>query len=342
MSIRWPHRIPLARVPTPLERLEDRAGSPPAELWVKRDDLTGIALSGNKVRKLEWLCAEARAEQADVLITCGGVNSNHARATAVAAAQLGLRAHLVLRGEDRRPPRGNLLLDRVLGTDLTFITPDQWDNRDALMEEIAMTLKRDGHHAYVIPEGGSNATGSLGYARAAHELLAQAEAQGLGLQRIFHACGSAGTTAGLALGLAAAGREDVDVRAVAVCNDRPYFDARVNQILDEAVERGFVAEAVRARARWTIVEGFKGEGYAKTTPDEMRAHAALARSHGLFVDPVYTGKAFLALRAAAEAGELDDGGTVFLHTGGIFELFGFDGEIDALASDSHAAVTRIA
>lgn len=330
MAIRWPDRRPLAHTPTPLVWLEPRPGGPPAEVWVKRDDLTGVALSGNKVRKLEWLTAEAGRMGADTLITCGGVNSNHARATAVAAAQLGLQSHLVLRGEDRDPPAGNLLIDKVLGAALTFITPEAWPDRDTLMAELAARLAAQGRRPYVIPEGGSNAVGSLGYVRAAYELLGEAEAAGLGLRRVFHACGSAGTTAGLALGFASADRNDVEVRAVAVCNDAEYFDARVNTILDEAVARGFVSEAVRAKARWTIVEGFKGTGYAQTTPEEMVQHAALARSHGLFVDPVYTGKAFLALRAAAEAGELADGGTVFLHTGGMFELFAYPDEVAAL------------
>lgn len=332
MSLRWPSRLDLARTPTPLVRLPDRAGGPGVEVHVKRDDLTGAALSGNKVRKLEFLCAEARARGADTLITCGGVNSNHARATAVAAAQLGARAHLVLRGEDRVPPEGNLLLSRMLGAEVTFITPAEWADRDAIMADVQARLARAGRPAYVIPEGGSNAVGSMGYARAAHELLAQAEDQGVGLRRVFHACGSAGTTAGLALGFAAARREDVEVLAVAVCNDAEYFDARVRAILDEAVDRGFAPAEVRARARWTILEGHKSPGYAQTAPDQMAAHARFARSFGLFVDPVYTGKALAGLYAAAAAGRLADGGTVFLHTGGIFELFAFGDEIGALAS----------
>lgn len=330
MNIQWPQRLSLARLDTPLERLLPRGEPIDAEVWIKRDDLTGVALSGNKVRKLEWLCAEAQQAGATTLITCGGVNSNHARATAVAAARLGLQAHLLLRGSDRNPPAGNLLIDRVLGARITFIEAEQWPERDALMADIAERLFEEGGRGYVIPEGGSNAVGSLGYADAAREIVEQAAQEGLQLRRIFHACGSAGTAAGLALGLAALGRQDVQVHAVAVCNDGPYFDARIQTIIEESVTRGFVTEAVAKRARWQVVEGFKGRGYALTTPEEMQAHAALARSHGLFVDPVYTGKAFVALRAAARAGDLKEGATVFLHTGGLFELFAYAEEVAKL------------
>jgi D-cysteine desulfhydrase len=323
MSLRWPARLPLANAPTPLERLPERpAGGLPAGLWVKRDDLTGVGLSGNKVRKLEFLAAEAVARGARALVTCGGVNSNHARATAVAAARLGLTARLVLRGEDRRPPAGNLVLDRWLGARITFITEAQWADRDALLAEAA------GDDGYVIPEGGSNALGSLGYARAAQELLTQAEAAGLGLRHVVHACGSGGTTAGLALALAAAGREDVELLSVAVCNDAAYFDARVHAILDEAVARGWATPEVRGRARWRILDGHKGPGYARTTPEALKAHAQVARAYGLFVDPVYTGKALLGLADLTRRGELAPDATVFVHTGGIFELFAF---ADALA-----------
>lgn len=327
MTVRWPHRLDLALTPTPLQRFSSRPGGIRSPLWIKRDDLTGVALSGNKVRKLEWLCAEAQAQGAQTLITCGGVNSNHARATAVAAARLGLKAHLLLRGEDRHPATGNLLLDRMLGAATTFVGPSGWSERDALMSDIADRLAKDGQRAYVIPEGGSNALGSLGYVRGAQELLRQSEDLGLGLKRIFHACGSGGTTAGLAIGLAAANREDVDVLAVAVCDNAAYFNARIKSIIEDMVAAGFVDASVAKRAQWTIVEGFKGDGYAKTTAHEMHAHQALAKNHGLFVDPVYTGKAFLALRSADNAGALADGGTVFLHTGGIFELFAYGSEI---------------
>jgi D-cysteine desulfhydrase len=325
-----PVHLPLARVPTPLERLSRLGADLGLELWVKRDDLTGTDLTGNKVRKLAFLAAEALERGADTLLTCGAVTSNHARATAITAARLGLSSHLLLRGEDRDPPDGNLLLDRFVGADITFFPPEQWPQRDLVLGELAERLRAKGRRPYVIPEGGSNALGSLGYVLAVKELLDQAAELGVNVGHVVHATGSAGTTAGLALGCAVFGRPDIDVAGVAVCDDRPYFDRRVNEILDQAVGQWYVAPEVRERARWRIVEGHQGLGYAKTTPEELRLLAAVARREGLLLDPVYTGKAFLGLLDEARAGRLaGPGATVFLHTGGLFGLFAFGSAVSA-------------
>ena len=330
-GLRFPERLTLIHAPTPVVPLMRTGEQWGIDLRVKRDDLTGLAGSGNKLRKLEYIAAEAVAEGADVLITCGGVNSNHARATAFVAARLGIRSHLVLRGEDRRPPAGNLLLDKFLGAGLTFIGARQWPDRNDIMAQQAEAFSAEGRCPYIIPEGGSNAIGTLGYAAVIPELIQQVEAQGGNLRRIVHATGSGGTTAGLALGLAAVDRSDIDVFGVAVCNDAAYFDERIEAILDESVDRGWTPPEVRRRARWSIVEGYKGRGYGRTTAKDMAFYAALARREGIFVDPVYTGKAFVGLRGMVEAGHCATGTTIFLHTGGIFELFAFGPEIQALA-----------
>ena len=304
-------RLALARLPTPLHPL---ARSGPG-LWIKRDDLTGVALSGNKIRKLEYLLAEAQAQEADTVITCGATSSNHARATAVAAAQLGLDCHLVLRGARPAAPQGNLLLDRIVGAKVHYISMDQWRQRDQEMASIAEQLRTKGKRPYLIPEGGSSAVGSLGYVRAAQELLEQITTDPP--RRVFVATGSGGTCAGLALGLA---HTDIEVFAVAVCDDRAYFDQRVNAILDEALALGLTDADTKQKARWTIVEGYKGEGYGKATDEELRAIAAFARKEGIFVDPVYTGK---ALNAFLEMAPSMEGSSVFWHTGGVYELFDF-------------------
>jgi D-cysteine desulfhydrase len=321
-ALQEPPRVPLGRLDTPLEPLRRTGERLGLDLWVKRDDLTGAALSGNKVRKLEYLLAEAEARGASPLVTCGGVNSNHARATAVAAARRGARAHLLLRGEDRRPPRGNLLLDRFVGAQVSFIAPDAWADRATRMAELA------GADGYVIPEGGSNGLGALGYVRAAAELLRDADRAGVELARVVHACGSGGTTAGLALGFAALGA-DVEVLSVAVMKDAAHFDPIVRDVLADAVRRGFAPEAMARRARWTIVEGFVGEGYAETTPGEMQALSEVARREGLILDPVYSGKAFFLVSRGALPPT--GGATVFLHTGGLFELFAYPEMVDGLA-----------
>ena len=335
MQLSPPPRRSLARLPTPLEHLGRLSAEVGHEIWVKRDDLTGVALTGNKIRKLEFLVAQAEAREADTLITCGAVTSNHARATAVAAARVGMRSHLFLRGEAPAVPDGNLLLDRMVGAQTTFLSQAEWAQRDARMAAQAAALAEDGRRAYVIPEGGSNACGAMGYARAAWELLDQADAIGLPVGRIVHATGSGGTTAGLSLGLAALGRSDVDVLGVAVCDDADTFDGIITRILDDAVEAGYARPDVRAAACWRILEGYQGEGYAQTTAQEMGDHARLARTEGLLVDPVYSGKAFRALLGEQAAGRLGtDGATVFLHTGGIFGLFSFGAWIPALDPDS--------
>lgn len=318
-----PPRVPLARAPTPFERLERTSRRLGQEIWVKRDDLTGTALSGNKVRKLEYLVAEAERRGAESLVTCGGVNSNHARATAVAAAQRGLRAQLLLRGEDRVPPIGNLLLDRWVGAEVTFVDAEAYEERARRMAEMA------GTQGYVIPEGGSNGLGALGMARCALELVRDAEAAGVRLGRILHACGSGGSTAGLALGFAAAGVE-TDLVAVNVMKDGAFFEREIHRIVDDAVARGLVTPALAKQAHFRVQDGFVGRGYALTTPEEMAELQAFARMEGLVVDPVYTGKALIALLRDG-LGPAPEGVTVFVHTGGIFELFAYGDAIAALS-----------
>lgn len=314
--------LPLALVPTPLEpypRLGDPVG---IDLHVKRDDLTGAALSGNKVRKLGYLLAEAEAQGADMVLTCGAVTSNHARATAVAAASRGLDCFLLLRGRRPARPNGNLLIDRLVGADVEFIDRSAWRQRNELLARYAEGARKRGRRPYVIPEGGSNAVGSLGYVAAARELLEQAEHLGLHVRHVVHATGSGGTTAGLAWGFARLGRNDIDVVGIAVCDDEGYFDRVVRRILDEAGQRGLATADEVASARWRIVDTWKGIGYAKTTPEEIAAHRKVASLTGLIVDPVYTGKALRGLLGEAREGRLGrEGATVFLHTGGLFGWF---------------------
>ena len=334
MELVPPVHVQLAQRPTPLMPLERTSQQLGLELWVKRDDLTGVALSGNKVRKLEFLVAEALGQGADTLITCGAMTSNHARATAVAGARFGLRVQLLLRGAKPSHPQGNLLLDEYFGAEVLPIRPSEWAERTSRMAAMADAERAEGRHAYVIPEGGSNAVGSMGYAILAEELIVQEEQLGLRIGRIVHACGSGGTTAGLALGLAAHGREDVDVVGVAVCDDAAYFDGVIRRICAECVELGHLPSEIAERARWRILDRYKGRGYAKTSRAELDAQRALARREGLIVDPVYTGKAYGALCAEAAAGRLSgSGATVFLHTGGIFGLFHFAEVLAATAND---------
>lgn len=314
-------RLSLAHLPTPLVRPERLARSLGIDLWVKRDDMTGGAESGNKLRKLEMLAADALEKRAQVLITTGGLQSNHARATAIVAASLGLRAVLILRAPEPRqalPLEGNVLLDRMVGAEIQLITPEQYGDRDRLMAEQAQIEHDTGcGPAYVIPEGGSSGRGALGYVLAMEEVRAQLDAGLAGGQPfdlIVHACGSGGTAAGVALGAGHFGVARA-VRPMAVCNDAPTFEARIAGIMAEARA---LAPHLGEAAALTVDDRWKGPAYAVSTEEQRKLMVRVARESGLVLDPVYTGKAFHGLAAMVERGEIAKGARVlFLHTGGL-------------------------
>ncbi|MBX2812407.1 MAG: D-cysteine desulfhydrase family protein [Myxococcales bacterium] len=310
--INEPPRLPLARIPTPLEPLKRSSEDLGIDLWIKRDDLSGSILSGNKVRKLEYLAAEAKQRASSLLVTCGGVNSNHARTVCAAAKRLGWKVKLLLRGSEHHPIQGNLLLNRWLGADITYISKDEYAHRDTHMARLA------GSTGYVIPEGGSNGLGAVGYIRCAYELVHQAQELGLDLRRVVLACSSGGTTAGLALGFAAL-HADVEIINVAVSDHADYLDARIKDILEDTAARGIAEPSLVNQARWFSLDGFVGKGYALTTPEELQLFQQFASREGIIVDPVYTGKALLPL--LKHTLPTIAGSTVFIHTGGIFELF---------------------
>jgi D-cysteine desulfhydrase len=306
-----PPRLPLAHLPTPIVRdahLSDMLG---VELWIKRDDATGGAEAGNKIRKLEFLFADAKAKGAKRVVTCGGLQSNHARATAILARRLELAPTLLLRLTPEEaalgelPMTGNVLLDLLVGADIRAITPLEWAHRDELMAEAASQLG----DAYVIPEGGSNGLGSLGYVEAMRETREQADP----FDVVVHACGSGGTAAGIALGCAAHGAAK-RVLAIAVCDDRDYFERVVARIVAEA--RALVD--LPPPAPLTIDDRSKGPRYGVMDEEQLAFLAQCARDSGLILDPVYTGKAMFGLRAAVQRGEIPQGARVlFVHTGGL-------------------------
>jgi D-cysteine desulfhydrase len=323
-----PPRIRLANTPTRGHWL--RYGKDfGAKIWVKRDDQTGSELSGNKVRKLEYLMAEAVAQQATHVITCGGEQSNHARATAFAATQLGMQSVLILRTEDpTRPPAptGNILLDRLTGAELHWISRPAWRDRNRLMAEHADRVRAAGGKPYVIPEGGSNALGSWGYIRAMAELAD--DLVGIAAPdhpvTIVYACGSGGTGAGLVLGAKLLGlsARGIAVAGVNVCDDRAYFLEVIGRICADAEERWQLAARVTP-GDIEIVDGYVGAGYAKSRPEELAVLRDVCRSDGIVLDPVYTGKAFYGVVSELRKDPQRFGSAVaFVHTGGIYGLFG--------------------
>ncbi|MBP6629946.1 MAG: D-cysteine desulfhydrase family protein [Kofleriaceae bacterium] len=323
MPLPPPARVDLARLGTPLQHLPRTSEALGVELWMKRDDLTGAELTGNKVRKLEYLMAEALAEGADTVITCGGEQSNHARATALAAARLGLRARLVLRTDDPDhppAPTGNILLDRLAGAELRWISRPAWSDRAALMAAEAAAVRAGGGRPYVIPEGGSNALGSWGYVGCAAELAVDLAALPARSTTIVYACGSGGTGAGLIVGaelhgLAAGG---VRVAGVNVCDDRAYFEAAIGRIVADMHARW----AVPTTGPIELVDGHVGLGYARSRPEELVTIRDLCRRDGVVLDPVYTGKAFHGVVTELARDRHRFGQRiVFVHTGGVFGLF---------------------
>ncbi|MBN2012832.1 D-cysteine desulfhydrase family protein [candidate division KSB1 bacterium] len=322
MQFTYPPRVSLAHLPTPIQPFRSDVFNHEAPtVFIKRDDLTGCALSGNKIRKLEFVIAEAQRQGADTLITCGGAQSNHSRATAVAAAQSGMSCQLVLRGTPDAEPDGNLLIDKMVGADITYITPEQYSSqRMEIMQSVAEQLATQDHKAFIIPEGASDALGSWGYVAATEEIIKQLEAQHITIDTIVCATGSGGTLAGLILGKALF-EQSYDVIGINVCDDAAYFIDVVGAILND-FQQTFHLKLGLSSADVRIIDGYVGQGYAISSQDELAFIHNIARTTGLLLDPVYTGKTMYGLTQQINSGRFSKSSIIlFVHTGGIFSLF---------------------
>jgi len=320
MTPRLPERLRLAYAPTPIEPLPRLGDALGVELYVKRDDLTGFAESGNKVRKLEFLVHEALDQGADTLITVGALQSNCCRATAAIAARLGLRCVLGLRGERPAVADGNLLLARLFGAEPVFVPPDEVDRPDALFARLTEMVRQRGGRPYVIPESGSNELGVLGYAAVVEELQAQIAAGAPAPDAVVIAAWSGGSLAGLHLGQALFGLS-AEIWGVPVAFEAESIRDYVWNTVRKAASRfGFEVGLDREAIR--LLDGYQGSGRAATRPEELTIVGRVAREVGLLLEPVYTAKAFLALADAARRGGLGRR-VMFLHTGGGFGVFPF-------------------
>lgn len=314
-------RVALCALPTPLvraRRLEAALGPGAPRIWLKRDDLTGLAFGGNKARKLEYLVAAAETAGATVLVTEGAAQSNHARMTAAAAAARGLRAALVLDTGNGDAVEGNLLLDHLLGADVCLVA-DPADRRET-MERVAADLRAAGEEPFLIPTGGSVPLGAAAYVQAALELANQLVAVGEAPSRLYVASGSIGTQAGLVVGSRAFALSWT-IYGVAVSHPAAALIDKGVALADEtAALLGLPARFGRDDV--LVDGGFVGEAYGKRTPEALEAIHRLARTEGVLLDPVYTGKAMAALLAHVRAGHFaPDAAVVFLHTGGGPALF---------------------
>ena len=290
-------RVKLCQAPTPLELLPNLTkmlGGP--EIWMKRDDLTGMGGGGNKVRKLEYLAGDALAQGANHLVTQGAVQSNHVRQTAAVAAKLGLRCTAVLEhrietNDASYLNSGNVLLDRLMGIGIEY-RPGGTDMQAAI-EEVGAKLRAEGARPYLIPGGGSNAVGALGYAHVAFELVQQANEQGLAIDRLVHATGSAGTQAGLVAGLHAIS-SPLRVLGIGVRNPREKQEANVLALARATAAHMGIAREVPAGAVEANCD-YVGAGYGRPTPGMVEAVQMVARAEGIFLDPVYSGKGMAGL-----------------------------------------------
>lgn len=315
-----------AHLPTPLEPMENLSrllGGP--NLWIKRDDCTGLAGGGNKTRKLEFLMAAAEAEGADTIITQGAVQSNHARQTAAIAARMGYHCHLLLenRTESQDPDflgNGNVLLDEMYGAQLQrFAGGTDMNEQMALLAE---RLKGEGRKPYIIPGGGSNRIGALGYANAAIELVTQSNDMGLKVDHIVHATGSAGTQAGLVAGLTAV-HAGIPVLGISVRAERAAQEENVYRLAAETADYIGSAAAL-TRADVVANSDYVGGGYGVPTEAMIEAVNLAARHESILLDPVYSGKGMAGLIDQVRQGAFQpDENVVFIHTGGAQALFGY-------------------
>lgn len=316
-----PRRLELANLPTPVQELKNLAKALGRErVLVKRDDLTGLEMSGNKVRKLEYVVADALAKGADTLVTHGGFQSNHCRATAAVGAKLGLKVRLILRSPSDKPELdGNLFLDSLLGAHVTHHPPEDYNGRRKELIGAAMEGARQaGRTPYFFPVGASIPLGTWGYIRCTEELVRQ-----LGSETkvdVFSAVSSAGTQAGLMLGKALFGLENWRMVGVPVSDSMEYFEKELRDLTRQTIEQfqlGLNADALPL----DLLDGFIGPGYAIPTPEGMEATRLAARSEGVLLDPTYTSKAFAGFLHAIRTGYARrDAVPVFLHTGGVFGL----------------------
>lgn len=333
---RYPERKALACLPTPLQpldRLSRQLGSG-QRLWIKRDDLTGCAISGNKVRKLEFTLADALSKGVDTIITCGGVQSNHCRATALLGAQLGLNVHLILRGtpEEMEVLSGNVLLDVLCGAEIELHPAGYYSkNLKALADDALKRHEQQGRKPYWITTGASDAVGVWGYVKACEELREDFVRCSIVSPHIVCASGSGGTQAGLVAGniLHELG---ATVSGINVCDDEKYFLKKILADLKLWKKKYRLPFAVD---EWKInvIDGYVGEGYAKASDELLAMIADMARMEGLILDPVYTGKAFYGLLSEIARGTFDDAeDIVFIHTGGIFGLQPYAEQLRAVLS----------
>ena len=327
-------KLSLANLPTKIERMNRWSDECGKNIYVKRDDQTGSEWSGNKIRKLEFAVQEAREQGCDLLITCGGIQSNHCRATVSVATYLGMKSAVLLRISEEPPVEGNYFLDRLMGADVRFCTRDEYrEHRGEIMQEMADGYAAQGYKPYIIPEGASFGVGTLGYYYAMKEIVEQEKTLGVRFDTVVVATGSGGTLAGLQLSNLVNGYGK-RVIGVCVCDDEAYFQEIAARISHDALPylaaQGEISPMEVASweerikpSDFELFEEYVGIGYALSRPEELEHIRRMARLEAVVFDPVYTGKATYGMVNELRAGgrlRLSEN-ILFIHTGGLFGLF---------------------
>lgn len=316
--MKMPEKLNLANLPTKIEKLERLSDKLNKNIYLKRDDQTGSEISGNKIRKLEYAVKEALDNGCDYLITCGGVGSNHARATTAIAAKLGMGSYLLLRGDEDTELEGNLFLDKILGAKIKWVSKEDYaNNRTEIMEAIREELYKKGHNAYIIPEGASNGIGSFGYINAMKEIEAQEKEMDIHFDSIVVPVGSGGTYAGIFYRNHMEKRK-TKVYGINVSSDAEHFKEAIMGLLEQIAD--YTGEKIDIeKDQINIIDGYVGKGYALSTKEEIEFISNLARTEGLVLDPVYTGKAMYGMLEEIKKGTFSNSENIlFIHTGGIF------------------------
>ncbi|MDP3437310.1 MAG: D-cysteine desulfhydrase family protein [Bacteroidales bacterium] len=314
-------KLDLANLPTPISRANRLSDELGVNIFFKRDDQTGSEISGNKIRKLEYALKEALDKGATMVITTGGIQSNHCRATTAAATMVGLKVVLLLRISEEPKIEGNFFLDKLFGAEIRFCTPQEYrSSRNEIMKSIADEKEAMGERCYVIPEGASNGIGSLGYFKAMEEIVKQEDEIGVKFDTIVVAVGSGGTYSGLCL---ANKYFELNKRVIgfAVCDDSEYFVNQIDNINREALVHLDKPIEI-SKNDIEINDKYTGIGYALSTPSELEFIKYLASKEAVVLDPVYTAKAMIGLYNEIKSGNMKSSDNIlFIHTGGLFGLF---------------------
>ena len=315
-----PNKLHLGQFPTPVHRLDNMSRVLGRNIYIKRDDMTGVSTGGNKVRKLEYLLYDAKEKGADYVLTTGGAQSNHAMLTAACCDRLGLGSVLVLKKRGVWQKLGNQIINDLLGADVRFVDTDSYDDVYKEMDRIADELRAAGHNPYLVPVGGSVPLGTVGYVDCAREIFAEALEQDIKINHIVSTAGSGGTLAGLVLGAMLYG-DGCKVTGVAVCDDP--FEEITAELVNGAAE--ILGADVHVEPKDIDILRYYGAGYAQPSKEGLEAITLMAQQEGLILDPVYTGKAFAGLMHLIRTGKIGENETVlFLHSGGTASLFAVD------------------